>query len=172
MKILVRKLKKNSGEKQIGITADGTVVIDRNNSHVHGEGGMSLEVLSDAVSRIDLRGKPEFVKCIVQFDRNIGFSHCVAVTPNDDIVMVHRIGRGNGLTPMVINREPEPCDKITIMLLKRGRKAVLITAFIGGESEKEPWDPHIKNDKEKRRCIAFWKTHALIYDVQQIDYIA
>jgi hypothetical protein len=43
---------------------------------------------------------------------------------------------------MVIDREPEDCDTITVILLKAKNKNFyrLITAYIGFLAEPEPWD--------------------------------
>jgi hypothetical protein len=44
------------------------------------------------------------------------------------------------------------------------RQYVCATAWIGRLAEKEPWDPQIRSESERIACLAFWSSHALIYD--------
>lgn len=89
--------------------------------------------------------------------------------------MVYRKGR-KGPTPMVKNRKAEPCQEITLIIRKEnslGNHYTLITAFVGPEAFKEPWDPTLKEgSKEQKQSIDFWNTHALIYKEDLIDHFA
>lgn len=63
---------------------------------------------------------------------------------------------------MVSNREPEICDTLTIILLKRKNFYQLLTAYVGYLAEPEIWDKSIKSEEQKKKSINFWKNHALI----------
>ena len=130
----------------LGVTKDGKRVYDRNDSHFHGEGGLTLDLLAEAINHIDT-GDETFIVTQVNFDHQVGEKTCVTVDENDDIEMVFRKGR-SGRTPMVKNREPSPCSSVVVILIKDrydSEKYVLITSFIGEKSEKEPWDPGISS---------------------------
>ena len=81
----------------LGISADGAEVYDRVDSHFHGEGGLTKELLADAISRIST-SKRGFIKEKVEYDHPVGTQTCVKVGPEDDVVMVYRNGR-SGQTP-------------------------------------------------------------------------
>lgn len=154
-------------EKNIlGVTADGVKIVDRHNSHVHFENGISLELINAALRKVRVGGK-KFATYTVSFDRIIGKSACVAVDERDEIVLVQRKGR-MGITPMVKNREGVDTNKLTFAILQNEGEGVLITAYVGDKSEKEPWDKNIKTPEEKMSAILFWRNHALLYDESQI----
>ncbi len=153
----------------LGTTKDGAKVFNRadDSTHLHSEGGLTPELMQSALSAIDSRGR-DFVKDCVRFDRIIGTQTCVDTTPEDDIVMVVRGGRGLP-TPMVKNREPKPSDSIVVIMKKDTATGVgdsyeLRTAYIGSFSPREPWDPSIESREEQKKCQDFWNTHALLYD--------
>lgn len=157
----------------LGRTKDGIEVYDRADSHFHYEGGLTPELLESALSVIDTKGK-KFIKELIQFDHEVGGKTCVEVGPEDDVVMVYRKGR-NGMTPMVKNREMEPCDTVTIIMKKqyapRSKGYLeLLTSYIGEGSPREPWDPGMNSEAERKSSEEFWKTHALIYDDDLIDW--
>lgn len=157
----------------LGKTGDGASVYDRLNSHFHSEGGLTPDLLRSALGVIDTEGQV-FVKEQVNFDRPIGESTCVNVGPEDDVVMVYRKGR-SGQSPMVKNREAEPCSSLVAILkqdssLPEAGAYELITSFIGRESSREPWDPNISTEEELQKSQEFWQSHALIYDDDLIDW--
>ena len=157
----------------LGTTGDGAKVYDRTDSHLHTEGGLTPDLLAAALHTIDTHGE-RFVRKQVDFDHVIGKSSSVELQPDDDVVMVFRKGR-NGPTPMVKNREKRPCNSMMIVLvrddrLSRDRDAyVLLTAFIGDDAPREPWDPANKTEEEIRESEEYWRTHALVYDESLID---
>lgn len=156
-----------------GTTRDGAKVYDRDDSHFHSEGGMTVDLLRKALEQIDTEGK-SFLKEKVTFDHQVGEQTCVKVNSDDDVVMVYRKGR-NGRTPMVKNRTPDPCNSV-IAILKRDQLAqdkdtyLLTTAYIGEGSPREPWDPGISSREEQQEAKDFWDSHALIYDESLIDW--
>ena len=156
----------------LGKTNNGIRVYDRPDSHFHEEGGLTLDLLKEALRKIQFPDKCEFKKYELNFKRPIGHTTCVQTTEDDNVVMVYRKGR-KGMTPMVKNRDPKPCDYMTVILRKDdiSNHLTLITAFIGSGSTPEPWDKRLKNNpRAKQRAEAFWATHALIYDESLIDW--
>ena len=156
----------------LGLSADGAEVYDRSDSHFHGEGGLTKELLADAIGKITTN-KRGFVKEKVEYDHPIGTQTCVKVSPEDEVVMVYRNGR-SGQTPMVKNREAEPCSSVMV-ILRKDRSVLdkdiyeMLTGYIGEGSPREPWDPNISTEEERRECEEFWNTHALLYDGNLID---
>lgn len=76
----------------------------------------------------------------------------------------HRIGR-RGLTRFVLHREPEECSQV-VLVFKSMRDDpfgyLLLTGFVGNDSEPEPWDP-----KSTRRSHSFWASHALVWGTEK-----
>ena len=173
-------LDKGFGEKAeapskvfLGKTKDGAEVYDRIDSHFHSEGGLTPELLAEAIGAINSKGRP-FIKEKIDFDHIIGAQTCVETGPEDEIVMVYRKGR-SGQTPMVKNRDAEPCNSIIAILRKdfsiRDKDAYeMATSYIGSGSPREPWDPGISTDKELQQSTDFWNSHALLYDDSLIDW--
>lgn len=157
----------------LGKTNNGLKVYDREDSHFHPEGGLTLEILQEGLRKIQFPKWSRFEKYELNFHRKIGQTTCVQVTDADDVVMVYRKGR-QGMTPMVKNRKAEPCEWLTIILRKDENMvnhSTLITSYIGAGSPPEPWDKRLsKNPKAKAEAEAFWNTHALIYDESLIDW--
>lgn len=169
----VTKLEAEKVEKVfLGTTKDGAKVYREPGSHFHPEGGLTFDILRSALGVIDTEER-SFVREQVRFNQPIGKKTCVEIGPEDDIVMIYRKGR-SGQTPMVKNREAEPCDLLTVIIGKDGSgdndSYKLVTSFIGGGSEREPWDPNIESDEEKQKCKDFWDSHALVYDDNLIDW--
>ena len=154
----------------IGKSADGYSIFDRTDSHIHLEGGLTDELLKSAVSMVRTSGK-SFFKAKCQFEKPVGYSMCVPVSKKDNVLMVYRKGR-KGMTPMVKGRNPEPCSSIIVILKKdqTNHCYILVSAFIGNETEKEPWDAFVRTEEQRKKSITFWTTHALIYDENQIDW--
>ena len=156
-----------------GRTKDGAEVYDRPDSHFHSEGGLTPELLGEALATIEANGRP-FIKELVRFDHIIGGKTCVEVGPEDEIIMAYRKGR-SGPTPLVKNREASPCDSVTVILRKdrsiRDRDAYeTLTSYVGEGSPREPWDPNLTSEGERKECEDYWKSHALLYDDDLIDW--
>ena len=155
----------------LGTTRNKINVYDRADSHFHTEGELTLSILKEALGMINFFS--DFHKFEVSFSHTIGKTTCVAVGPEDHVVMVYRKGR-KGPTPMVIGRAPEPCKTVTLILRMEKQlqnHSTLITAFIGSGSTPEPWDKSLsKRPDLKAEAELFWSTHALIYDEELIDW--
>ena len=146
--------------EQLGRLASGQVVVDRPRSHLHPE---VIGLLPEALSRISLDGD-EFTKIRVDFGRVIGVRTCVETTDADQILYAQRPKRW-GLTRFVLNREPEPCSSVVVILKWVEDKGcyLLITAFIGELSEPEPWDRNATPESTR-----FWSSHALIWGSEPV----
>lgn len=144
--------------------ADGTQVrYNKEHLVVHED---VLEVLKEALLMVaPPSGKVH--REAVNLGRIVGSSTCVKTTDNDSIIMKRRIGRKN-LTRFVLNREPIPCDTVTVILKKQTNAYFLLTAYIGYPGEKEVHDPKLQ-DHERTKSVEFWSTHALVYDKEIID---
>ena len=156
-----------------GRTKDGAEVYDRPDSHFHSEGGLTPELLGEALATIEANGRP-FIKELVRFDHIIGGKTCVEVGPEDEIMMAYRKGR-SGPTPLVKNREASPCDSVTVILRKdrsiRDRDVYeTLTSYVGEGSPREPWDPNLTSEEDRKECEDYWKSHALLYDDNLIDW--
>jgi len=137
------------------------LVYDRVDSHLSTH-PIEGKLLKEALLKLNIQHNFSFMKQIVSFKENIGYTTCVPTTEEDEIYYKVRPFR-KGETRFVKNREPLPCNKINIILKKEDNKVVLVTAYIGNESEPEPWDRQCKfNPELKKRAEEFWATHALI----------
>lgn len=137
--------------------ASGETVVDRHQSHLHP--GVAL-LLPEALARVHSAGR-EFLVEEVDFGRLVGETVCVPTGPGDQIVFVKR-PRRFGHSRFVMNREPEPCPSVVLILKAADGQGdgdyVLVTAFVGHRPEPEPWD---RNATAQSR--AFWGSHALVW---------
>jgi len=138
-------------------TRDGWEVVDRHRSHLHG--GV-LDLLPHALSQIDTRGRGFLVETI-DFGRVIGGQTSVPTSVGDEVVWAQRPGRV-GLTRFVKNRSALPTTNLTVILKRGDREYVVITVWVGGQSEPEPWD---RNATVRSRV--FWATHALVWGAEE-----
>ncbi len=150
----------------LGCLASGEPVVDRFNSHLQSH-GLCAEVLVTALSQINSGSRPFMIEEI-GFDHVVGNTVCVSTGATDQIVFAQRPKRA-GLTRFVVNRHPEPCRSV-VCILKTAESPdrgsyVLITAFIGGKPEPEPWDERALfrgGFEAVRRSQDFWANHALV----------
>lgn len=144
--------------RYLGETENGRKVFDRPKSHLK----IADELLKEALQKIT--PSKDYEKFVVKFPRIIGEKRCVKVTERDKVIKVIRKGKKHA-TPMVLYRMPELCDSVIIVLLeKEDGNYILITAYVGDEGEPEPWHKDITENS-----ISFWKTHALIYDPDDVE---
>lgn len=158
------------GKKFVGLCSNGAKVFDRNDGHnaIH---LVDTSLLQEALS--NLSPYKDFEVFCFDFGRIIGKTNCVSVDETDTIVMAYRKGR-KGPTPLVLNRVSQDCSSLVVILKKTSDNTyVLITYYIDKLAEKEPWDSSlIPGSEEHKRAVAFWSTHALIYDENIIDHLA
>lgn len=147
--------------RALGQLASGEYVFDRRRSHLHGSVAELLPEVFAAISSFDR----ELVVEEIDLGRTVGRRICVETGPGDEIVFARR-HRRKGMTRFVLQREPEDCSRV-VVVLKRDEYSdtyVCLSAYIGTHSEPEPWDTHATATSE-----AFWQTHALVWDEQLID---
>ena len=144
-----------NGLIEIGLSSDGRRVFDRPRSHHK----LEQRLLSSVLSRVRLTGR-RFVRELIEFGSEIGLTTCVATFPEDQIVYARRPGRF-GATRFVVNRCAEPCSSVVAIFKQMEERPdchLLITAFIGGLPEPEPWDRNATAASHD-----FWANHALIW---------
>jgi hypothetical protein len=137
----------------------GESVVDRQRSHAH-DGVQPL--LSEVFEKINSEGRG-FIVATVDLGRIVGNQTRVETRDGDEIVFAQRVGRF-GLTRFVKNRRAEPCSSVTVILKKGDRgEYILITAWVGTQSEPEPWDRNAT-----ARSVPFWNASALIWGSEAI----
>lgn len=142
------------------ITKDGEEVVDRHNSHLHAS---VIALLPEAIAKIGTKER-NFLVEVVDFGHIIGETTCVTTTSEDEVVYAQRPKRF-GLTRFVKDRLPEPCSTVVLILkVADGQPGyVLVTAFIGGKPEPEPWD---RNATTKSR--EFWSNNGLVWGSEPV----
>ena len=139
----------------LGITKNNMAVVDRYNSHIHGD---LMELIKEALSKIEVKG---FTVTSYDFSEVIGECSLVETVLMDEIVYAQRHKR-NGLTRFVKNKKPKKSKSLTMVLMPSKEKTdefILITAFIGKPASVEPWDP-----KATSKDVMFWRNNAIIWD--------
>ena len=151
--------------------ASGEPVIDRHNSHLAND-AVTLAAVNAALARTRSHNRP-FIEEEVEFAHPVGETSCVTTTSDDVVVYAPRIGR-NGLTRFVLDRRPEACNKVYVVLKRiEGGQYLLITAFVGKRAQPEPFDEkafsHARDRSQARRdAEIFWSQHALLFDPTKI----
>jgi hypothetical protein len=161
----------------VGRLASGEPVIERFNLHKHS--GVSPYWLRKAFALTHSNERPFFVET-VEFDRDIGNCICVGTSDQDAIVFAKRPKRPE-LTRFVLGRLPEPARFLTVILKAADSQLhpehagmyVLVTSFIGGKAEPEPWDGRAisldgANDALER-SLQFWSNHALVLGAELVE---
>lgn len=144
----------------IGKTADGAIVVNRPNSHLHHD---IASIIEDALSRVFTNGR-QFIEAEVDFGKVIGMTCCVTTEPTDCVVYAQRLNR-KGKTRFVLDKDKAPTSKAMVVLkiTDKPKEYVLITAFIGSKAEVEPWDV-----RATPASIKFWQRKALIWGAEPI----
>jgi hypothetical protein len=95
----------------------------------------------------------------------VGFSRCVKTTPQNCIVYLYRPNKDQQ-TRFVLDAEPTPTDKVTVVIKKSGSKDVkLIAAYFGEHVNREPRGPH------DWKATQDWEGQAIILDGhEQVDF--
>ena len=149
----------------LGTFASGETVVNRHRSHLHEP--VSL-LIREVLTKIH-QGRQFFIHTH-DFGRVVGKTTCVQTAPGDEIVFAQRRSR-RGLTRFVKNRPAQPCSEVTVILKRDDvdqNTYVLITAFIGGTPQPEPWDQNIRTEAEYLRAVAHWSSHALVWGTEEI----
>lgn len=158
----VRQLGRPS--QPVWLLASGEAVVDRAQSHLHGD---VARLLPEVFAQVNSEGR-QFINQEVDLGREVGKTVCVATRPWDRIVFAQRHGR-QGLTRFVIGRESEPCSSVVVIMKKReeGGGFVLLTAFVGQQAQPEPWNTTAGNFS-LAKSLEFWNSHALIWGSEPV----
>ena len=141
------------------LSADNFFVVDRPSSHLHNE---LKNLLPSVIKTITCNDQP-FIEKELNCKQPVGYTTCVSVNGQDEIVYAKREGR-NGLTKFVKNRKPELTCHITVILKKTNDFYTIITAYFGKKSEVETWDQRATPSSFK-----FWNEHADYLVSEEID---
>lgn len=153
---------KQEAMQVFGFLGSGERVIVRPTSHIHDNPELE-KYLVLALSKITSNNQ-NVIGGEVDFGETIGVSRCVPTTQGDEIIFAMRPKR-KGYTRFVKNRQPEPTNKLTIILTKdkQTNDYLVLTTYIGAKAEPEPWDFRATD-----KALDFWKSHALVYGTEPI----
>jgi len=135
--------------------------------HMKAHSNVQWKHVEQAVSRLEL-GNRTFLMETVELPYIIGKSNCVS-SEDKDVQMLYRKGRA-GKSPVILDGEGTPTNKITIGICKKEDTYYLFTAFYGEKATREPWDTNIETEEEREECERFWSTHALCCTPDEIDW--
>lgn len=125
-------------------------------------------LLGEVCERLALPKDSSFLRCEVETGRIVGLAGCVEARPvkvDEPATFAKRIEH-SGPSRVVVARGVET-SKVSLLAFPSRedvRTYVLITAWVGSLAPKEPWDPNIASELERRESLEFWCTHALVYD--------
>lgn len=129
-----------------------------NSEHIH----LDLDkFMPDIIERIHDTDE-DFVEIEYDYIENIGFSSCVEINENDNIIYAKRTGRNNH-TKFVLNRSKELCNSLFAVFKNTEFGYLILTIYIGKKAGREPWDKFATAADNK-----FWENHALIFDSNDI----
>ena len=135
-------------------------MFDRFQSH-H---SLPADLLRESLGRVTPGGR-HFVEALVRFDRVVGSTRCVTTGPNDRVIYARRKNR-NGMSRIVLGRNPEPCSTVFLVLKQNmddPESYTMITGFVGDRPAPEPWDRNATP-----ASLPFWRSHALIVTPDEI----
>lgn len=154
------------GRTFMGKTANGIYVFDKTS---YSQLRPSQKLIQTALSKISFIN--DYEEITLDMGEIVGFSTCVQTTINDEIIFATRKD-GKIIARFVKNRESEPTSLITIILKKEplsNYSASIVSAWFGGNREKELGDRNITGDEEYSKVITFWLEHALIYECHKAE---
>ena len=159
---------------QIGTTSNGVPVFIKKMNHASTH-NHSREITSKAISRISFEEDEEWQTHVVEFENSIGFSNCVEVSDQDEIIYAVRKYRDKP-SRMVKGYSPQPCNSLIVVLRKspNSKGAMLVTAFIGEKdcAINTPWGGHLKKGTDEyKQSVEFWRNHALIFEGEDIKRV-
>jgi len=142
------------------------VVHDREDSHLH----LPAEMVRIVLERnyLGLRGVKEGDVVVRHLVGALPKRHpCYLIHTGPDWGSKYKIyykKRGDRpyFSRMVKGATPRDTWSLTIVLKRIGDVFVILTAYAGDPSPKEPGDNSIQTPEEYKKSIHFWRTHALI----------
>lgn len=124
-------------------------------------------LLSEAIATLSLPNDMGSVEREVCMGRTVGICTLVTTAPvqfDQETTFVYRKARRYP-TRVVTDAQGTACDTITLSLIKKENSEWhLITAYIGRLCPDEPYYVSDKNSPAFKDSVAFWSTHALVYD--------
>lgn len=134
----------------------------------------AVPYVQSALARLTTYNRHNVVR-EVEFDHPIGNTFVVETTPDDRVVWAQRIGH-SGWSRCVLDREPEPCNFITIVMKAySGNKNHyrLNLVCVGRRRQKEFQELHShREDKDFTLLVklsrSYWANHAFIFQPKLI----
>ena len=131
-----------------------------------------MALLPEAICKIRLPPNA-FAEIEVGMNRVVGRTNLVATTfshPSSSMQFAMRKGR-NGPTRVTTEVSVGPEADKMVLVVKWQSPGIfqLVTSWIGGLAQKEPWDPSIQNERDFQRCLNFWCSNALLYDPELME---
>lgn len=152
-------------KRQFTTANGGTINLsDETMKHLeaHPETGSLLE---EAIAKITLP-KSTFLLEEVIFDHIIGQSSCIEINPSAPAMFAVRKGRDLP-TRTTIGMPKADTKSFVVIAAKKGSEWTLITGYAGSKAPREPHDRFFAdpaNRTEFEKALAFWDTHALVYE--------
>jgi len=144
--------------KRAYLTQDGCYVIDRTQSHVHGDLKKRLSMI---IKRISCKNR-DYITENLSFSFSIGNQSCVSVTWEDEVVYAKRVGR-DCFAKFVKNRNAEPINNVTVFLKKSQNIYVIMSCHLGRKTEQLQNYETVMED-----YVSFWEDHAFIWGSEPI----
>lgn len=153
--------------KLIYTSPKGLKVFDREDSHLHIHAEVLRQALEDyGLERSDMNDRNVEKLWLYGILREPQPCYLVPCAPEwetpNDAVYYERRGKRKGFSRMVRGVEPPPTNDLVLIMKKSGDHYIIITAYAGEPSPKEPWDTSIESPEEYAEALAFWSNHALI----------
>lgn len=148
----------------LGKLDSGQKVYDRPKSHLSYDQENYKELLTSTLSNIEADNR-DFIVHTKKFPSLIGTTLCLKTGSDSNEQITYAIRKGRkGYSRFIRGKTPEASDEFTVILKKVEDDYLLISAFVGPQADREPWDPYA--DEGARN---FWNTHALVWDPDGVD---
>jgi hypothetical protein len=140
-------------------TKNGLIVHDKYNSRCT----VPFAILKEAIARIEMPQKVDFIPIQVDMGRVVGKSNLVR-TGVDDFILYAKRDDKSGFSPFVKNRG-EVESRYVMVILKRvaPNELTLINSWIGRNAPPEPWETRAGKDS-----LPFWRTHAYVWGTMEV----
>lgn len=150
-------------------TKCGGMILVSTNTALHLQAHPEVfDLLTEAIGQIKLPNDGSRLAVEVDLGRILGRSGCVAtpvITNQTRATFAKRVNRPFP-SRVAIGAVGLEISHVVIIAKPSDRPGVydLITAYVGDLAPKEPWDPTLTTEVERAASLAFWTSHALVYD--------
>lgn len=125
--------------------------------------------LNEAIGLLSLPRRPAKLESVIDLGKAIGRSNLLptpAVAYDEAAMFAMRHGRRSASRVVEPNNVGPTCSTIVVIAKPTPIPETydLLTSWIGKLACKEPWDLSIRSEEERNKCLAFWRSHALIHD--------